>query len=61
MRPRRMRFVKKIPVFLIHKNNNELKDKIKQLGLNEFGKEVIYTCNDNNVIIDMSHIGEKSF
>ena len=37
------------------------KDKIKQLGLNEFGKEVIYTCNDNNVIIDMSHIGEKSF
>ena len=30
------------------------KDKIKQLGLSKFGKEVIYTCNDNNIIIDMS-------
>jgi len=35
--------------------------KIKHLGLSDFGKEVINTCNENNVIIDMSHIGEKSF
>ena len=37
------------------------KSKIKSLGLNDFGKEVIHTCNENGVIIDMSHIGEKSF
>jgi membrane dipeptidase len=37
------------------------KDKIKHLGLNKFGKEVIHTCIENGVIIDMSHIGEKSF
>ncbi len=35
--------------------------KIKHLGLSDFGKEVIHTCNENGVIIDMSHIGEKSF
>jgi membrane dipeptidase len=37
------------------------KNKIKHLGLSNFGKEVIHTCNENGVIIDMSHIGEKSF
>ena len=37
------------------------KKKIKHLGLSDFGKEVIHTCNENGVIIDMSHIGEKSF
>ena len=37
------------------------KNKIKSIGLNNFGKEVIHTCNENGVIIDMSHIGEKSF
>ena len=37
------------------------KSKIKQFGLNDFGKEVIHTCNENGVLIDMSHIGEKSF
>ena len=36
-------------------------NKLKNLGLSDFGKEVIHTCNDNNIIIDMSHIGEKSF
>ena len=35
--------------------------QIKQLGLSKFGKEVINVCNDNSVIIDVSHIGEKSF
>ena len=37
------------------------KNKIKHFGLSDFGKEVINTCNENDVIIDMSHIGEKSF
>jgi membrane dipeptidase len=37
------------------------KNKIKHLGLSNFGKEVIHTCNENGVIIDMSHIGERSF
>ena len=37
------------------------KKNIKSLGLNKFGREVIKTCNENKVIIDVSHIGEKSF
>ena len=37
------------------------KDKIKIFGLNDFGKEVINICQENKVLIDVSHIGEKSF
>ena len=37
------------------------KKNIKSLGLNNFGIEVINTCNENGIIIDLSHIGEKSF
>ena len=37
------------------------KDKIKQIGLSKFGEEIIHTCNENNILIDMSHVGEKSF
>ena len=37
------------------------KSKIKHLGLSDFGKKIIHTCNENGVVIDMSHIGEKSF
>ena len=37
------------------------KKNIKSLGLNKFGIEVINTCNENGVIVDLSHIGEKSF
>ena len=37
------------------------KNKMKKIGLSKFGEEVIHTCNENNVLIDMSHIGEKSF
>ena len=37
------------------------KNKIKTIGLNDFGKEVINVCQENKVIIDVSHIGEKSF
>ncbi len=37
------------------------KNSIKTFGLNNFGIEVIHTCQENNVLIDVSHIGEKSF
>ncbi len=37
------------------------KNKIKTIGLNEFGKEVINICQENKVLIDVSHIGKKSF
>jgi len=37
------------------------KKNIKHFGLNDFGKKVIQICNDNGVIVDLSHIGEKSF
>ena len=35
--------------------------KSDQLGLKKFGKDVIQLCEDSGVIIDVSHIGEKSF
>jgi membrane dipeptidase len=37
------------------------KKNIKHFGLSKFGQEVIHTCNDNGVMIDVSHVGEKSF
>ena len=37
------------------------KNNIKSLGLNKFGKKVVNICNENGVIIDVSHIGENSF
>ena len=37
------------------------KNSLKTFGLNKFGVEVIHTCQENNVLIDVSHIGEKSF
>ena len=37
------------------------KNSLKTFGLNKFGIEVIYTCQENNVLVDVSHIGEKSF
>ena len=42
-------------------DENYNKSKIKQIGLSDFGIEVIKTCEENNVLIDVSHIGEKSF
>ena len=36
-------------------------DKINSLGLTNFGKDVIKICEDSGVLIDVSHIGEKSF
>ena len=37
------------------------KNSLKTFGLNKFGVEVTHTCQENNVLIDVSHIGEKSF
>ncbi len=37
------------------------KTKLKTIGLNDFGKEVINVCQENKVLIDVSHIGEQSF
>ena len=36
-----------------------IKNSLKTYGLNEFGIEVIHTCQENNVLIDVSHIGES--
>ena len=35
--------------------------KLINYGINKFGLEVIKTCEENKVLIDVSHIGEKSF
>ncbi|MDC6448078.1 membrane dipeptidase [Alphaproteobacteria bacterium] len=37
------------------------KSTLKNFGLNEFGSEVIHLCQENRVLVDVSHIGEKSF
>jgi membrane dipeptidase len=34
---------------------------LKTVGLNKFGVEVINLCQENKILVDMSHIGEKSF
>ena len=35
--------------------------KINYLGLKKFGEDVVKLCDENSVLIDISHIGEKSF
>ncbi len=37
------------------------KTKLKTIGLNDFGKEIVNVCQENKVLIDVSHIGDKSF
>ena len=37
------------------------KSQLKTIGLNKFGIQVLKTCEENKVLIDVSHIGEKSF
>ncbi|HEX4875922.1 MAG TPA: membrane dipeptidase, partial [Chitinophagaceae bacterium] len=36
-------------------------DKLKQKGLTDFGKQVIRRMNELGVIVDLSHVGEKTF
>ena len=37
------------------------KTKLKTIGLSDFGKDVINVCQENKILIDVSHIGEQSF
>jgi membrane dipeptidase len=34
---------------------------LKQLGLSEFGKSVVHRMNELGMIVDVSHVGEKTF
>mgnify|MGYP001186745374 CR=1 FL=1 len=36
-------------------------NRFDKIGLSEFGKKIIKICDENKIIIDVSHIGEKSF
>ena len=36
-------------------------DSLKQTGLSEFGKQVVKRMNELGVIVDLSHVGEKTF
>lgn len=35
--------------------------KLKQKGLNDFGKQVVRRMNDLGIIVDLSHVGEQTF
>jgi len=37
------------------------KDSLKQIGLSDFGKQIIKRMNELGVIVDLSHVGETSF
>lgn len=37
------------------------KDTSKHLGLTEYGKQIVHHLNDLGVMIDVSHVGEKTF
>ncbi|RYF88617.1 MAG: membrane dipeptidase, partial [Chitinophagaceae bacterium] len=40
---------------------DETAGKIALPGLNDFGRKVIYKLNDLGVLVDLSHVGEKTF
>ena len=37
------------------------KDSLKQIGLNDLGKQIIKRMNELGVIVDLSHVGETTF
>jgi membrane dipeptidase len=37
------------------------KDSLKNLGLTEYGKQIVKHLNDIGVIVDVSHVGERTF
>ena len=37
------------------------KDSLSHLGLTEFGKQVVHRLNQNGIMVDVSHVGERTF
>ncbi len=37
------------------------RDSLKHLGLNDLGKKVVHRLNDLGVMVDVSHVGERTF
>ena len=37
------------------------RDSLKRLGLNDFGRQVVHHLNDLGVMVDVSHVGERTF
>lgn len=37
------------------------KDSLKQTGLNDLGKQIVRRMNELGVIVDLSHVGERTF
>jgi membrane dipeptidase len=43
------------------KDETEQADKLEHKGLTDFGKQVVRKLNELGVIVDLSHVGEKTF
>jgi membrane dipeptidase len=43
------------------KDEDELRDSLKHKGLTEFGRRVVRRMNDLGMIVDVSHVGERTF
>lgn len=37
------------------------KDSLPHLGLNDFGREVVHRMNELGMLVDLSHVGERTF
>lgn len=45
----------------LNKDNNNSLTQSRATGLNDFGKQVIKKMNDLGMMVDLSHVGEKTF
>lgn len=43
------------------KDEDELRDSLKHKGLTEFGRRVVHKMNDLGMMVDVSHVGERTF